>query len=154
MILIVVNSKLLYFQPTMKASEGYETTEKFTIDTEYFIQIAIQKEISWKSLAFMLTDLTTTLNRSKQVIRVLVQEIEKLASKLENQSNHKVLTNTINTKQVLNVGFEEPEENFDNLDSSASEDDRENLEEPEDTFGNIDISVAEDESIITENVEL
>ena len=138
----------------MKASEGYETTEKFTIDTEYFIQIAIQKEISWKSLAFMLTDLTTTLNRSKQVIRVLVQEIEKLASKLENQSNHKVLTNMINSKQVENVGFEEPEENFDNLDSSASEDDRENLEEPEDTFGNIDISVAEDESIITENVEL
>ena len=150
MILIVVNSKLLYFQPTMKASEGYETTEKFTIDTEYFIQIAIQKEISWKSLAFMLTDLTTTLNRSKQVIRVLVQEIEKLASKLENQSNHEDLTN-VNTKQVE---IEEPEVTIENLDSSASEDDRENLEEPEDTFGNIDISVAEDESIITENVEL
>ena len=128
MILIVVNSELLYFQPTMKVSEGYETTEKFTIDTEYFIQIAIQKEISWKSLAFMLTDLTTTLNRSKQIIKVLVQELENLASKLENEPVHKELTGTFytNEKQVniqnedvkTNLGEnEENNEHFDHLDS-------------------------------------
>ena len=50
-------------------------TEKITIDFNYFIQLTIQKEMPWKTLVFMLTDLTTTLDRSKQVIRVLVQEL-------------------------------------------------------------------------------
>ena len=62
-------------------------TEKITIDFDYFIQLTIRKEMPWKTLVFMLTDLTTTLDRSKQVIKVLVQELEKLASKVEQKSN-------------------------------------------------------------------
>ena len=119
-----------FFQPTMTEKDRKASIEKFTKDTEYeyFIQLAILKELPWKSLAFMLTDLTTTLDRSKQVIRVLVQELEKLASKLEKEHIHKELRGTVytNEKQVnvqtedvkTNLGEnEENIEHFDNLDS-------------------------------------
>ena len=74
----------------MKESYQKVTTGKFTIDYEYFIQLAIQRELSWKSLTFMMTDLSTTLDISKQVITVLVQELEKWVSKFENSSIHNV----------------------------------------------------------------
>ena len=74
-------------------------TENITINFHYFIQLAIRKEIPWKSLAFMLTDLTTSLDKSKQVIRVLVQELEKLASKVENETNDVAKILETNEKQ-------------------------------------------------------
>ena len=48
----------------MKETTLQAKTEKIMIDFEYFIQLA-QEEIPWKTLALMLTDLTTTLDRSK-----------------------------------------------------------------------------------------
>ena len=62
--------------------------EKVLLDFQYFIKSAIQREISWKSLAYFLTDLATTLNQSKQVIRVLVKELEKWVSKAEMERNN------------------------------------------------------------------
>ena len=70
----------------MEGNNPNATTEKFTIDPEYFIQLAIQNEIPWKALALMLTDLTTTLDRSKKIIRVLVQELEKWVLNFKNDS--------------------------------------------------------------------
>ena len=75
------------FQRTMKETDGEEITGKFTIDTEYIIQLAMQKQIPWNSLTFMLTDLSTNLEISKQVIRILVQELEKLALKEETDTH-------------------------------------------------------------------
>ena len=127
MLLMIFNA---FFQPTMTEKDRKAPTEKFTKDTEYeyFIQLAILNEMPWKTLAFMLTDLTTTLDRSKQVIRVLVQELEKLASKLENEPINEEVTGTIctNENQVnvqtedVKTNFGENEENiehFDHLDS-------------------------------------
>ena len=70
--------------------EENAVSEKIILDFEYFIKIAVRRDISWDSLAFMLTDLTTNLDRSKQVIRILVQELEKWVLKVENNSNHDV----------------------------------------------------------------
>ena len=69
------NSKYIYFQPKMNESNEKALSGKIMIDFEYFIQLGIRKEIPWKSLAFMMTDLATTLDISKQVIRALVQEL-------------------------------------------------------------------------------
>ena len=60
-----------------------KTDEKVILDYQYFIQSAIQKELSWKSLAYFLTDLSTTLDKSKHVIRVLAQELEVWVMKLK-----------------------------------------------------------------------
>ena len=74
----------------MKETTLQAKTEKIMIDFEYFIQLAIQEEIPWKTLALMLTDLTTTLDRSRQVIRVLVEELERWVLNVKNNSNHDV----------------------------------------------------------------
>ena len=57
--------------------------EGVMVDFKYFIHSAIQKEISWKSLAFFLTNLITSLDKSKEVIRILVQELETWVTKVE-----------------------------------------------------------------------
>ena len=57
-------------------STSKDINKKVTVDFQYFITLAIQKELSWKMLEFFLTDLTTTLAQSKEVIRLLVKELE------------------------------------------------------------------------------
>ena len=94
--------------------------ENITINFDYFIQLAIQREIPWKSLAFMLTDLTTTLDRSKQIIRVLVKELEKWASRRNHQSNHKDMTDTVTTQG--NVQIEDAEDTIEAFDDLVSGD--------------------------------
>ena len=64
-----------------------QTDEKVILDYQSFIQSAIQKELSWKSLAYFLTDLSTTLDKSHQVIRILVQELEIWVLKVESEKN-------------------------------------------------------------------
>ena len=121
--------QILSFQRTMKETGGQERTGKFTIDTEYFIQLAMQKQIPWNSLTFMLTDLTTNLDISKQVIRILVQELEKLALKGETD------TQETNRKKV----------------SIQIEDDERHFGEPEDATEYLDHSDPENEPIVSDN---
>ena len=56
-----------------------ETTfnEKVLVDFHYFIQSAIEKKLPWNTLVHFLTDLAPTLEKSRQVIKILVQELEK-----------------------------------------------------------------------------
>ena len=107
------------------------SSEKIILDFEYFIQLAIRREIPWKSLTFMLTDLTTTLDKSNQVIKLLVQELEKWVLKVESNTN-----NDVNEKEF----------NHQNLEENT------NLGKPEETIEEFDNS--EDESIINETEEL
>ena len=57
------------------------------VDFQYFIQSAINQEFSWKTLAFFLTDLTTTPEKSKEVIKILVEELEKWVAKAKIEVN-------------------------------------------------------------------
>ena len=61
----------------MHSRNGHE------VDFNYFIQSTIQKKISWKSLTFLLIDLAPTLEKSKEVIEILIQELELWVSKVE-----------------------------------------------------------------------
>ena len=96
----------------MEGTNSKATTEKFTIEPEYFIQLAIQKQIPWNALAYMLTDLTTTLDRSKQVIRVLVQELEKWVLNVENDSNIHATDLLIIHEKQTNDQVQEDKENI------------------------------------------
>ena len=102
----------------MEENNPYATTEKFTIDPEYFIRLAIQKEIPWKALALMLTDLTTSLDRAKQVIRVLVEELERWVLNVNNDSNydvtdsHKKKTDVQIQNDNVDLNEQDYEENF------------------------------------------
>ena len=57
------------------------------VDFHYFIQAAVDQELPWKTLAFFLTDLTTTPDKSREVIKILVEELEKWVTKARNGDN-------------------------------------------------------------------
>ena len=61
------------------------------VDFKYFIQSAIQKEIPWKSLAFFITNLIMSLDQSKEVIRILVDELEIWVLKVQNESGNDII---------------------------------------------------------------
>ena len=65
-----------------------EEAEKVTVDFQYFIQMAIEKKMAWITLTHLLTDLAATPVKSKQVINLLFQELEKWISKVENTSKN------------------------------------------------------------------
>ena len=84
--------------------EKVNVNGKTTVDFHYFIQSAVQKNISWNALAMFLTDLAPTLDQSREVIKILVQELEKWATKVENQGkdNEELLEPQLG-KNLLNV---------------------------------------------------
>ena len=53
------------------------------LNLRYFIQSALQKKMSWSTLTYFLNDLTPTLEKSREVVEILVKEIEKLAIELD-----------------------------------------------------------------------
>ena len=53
------------------------------VDFRYFITFALQNKITWEVLDHFLNDLTPTLATSKQVIKVLLKELEKLQTELQ-----------------------------------------------------------------------
>ena len=90
--------------------------EGVMVDFKYFIHSAIQKEISWKSLAFFLTNLITSLDKSKEVIRILVQELETWVTKVENdieasENSSSVVKQDVEDQDAFAEDFDEYESN-------------------------------------------
>ena len=53
------------------------------LNLKYFINSAMEKKIPWNLLTFFLNDLAPTLEKSREVVEILVKELEKLTLKLE-----------------------------------------------------------------------
>ena len=66
--------------------DGNKFEEKVLVDFQYFIQSAVEKKIQWNVLTYFLTDLAPTIDKSRQVIMILVKELEKWVRKWENAS--------------------------------------------------------------------
>ena len=139
----------------MEGTNIIETAEKFIIDPEYFIQLAIQKEMPWKTLELMLTDLTTTLDRSKQLIRVLVQELEKWVLNAENYSIHVGTDLLVTNEKVAKDQIQEVKENIieqgnvENLENS--DDDSDSNSEAESFVDNVEPSYQLEELVLDES---
>ena len=112
---------------------------KEKVDFNHFIQSAIEKKISWSTLAGFLTDLATTKAKSNEVIKTLVQELEKWVSKVENETKIMeseddlfedgfmkedfieisdsdgdiIYDNTLETNEITEIGELNTQENFD-----------------------------------------
>ena len=69
---------------SIPGSEDNSLKKKVVVDFKYFIQSAIEKKIPWNVLTYFLTDLAPTVDKSKEVIELLVQELEKWVIKVEN----------------------------------------------------------------------
>ena len=136
--------------------------EKVPIDFHYFIQMTIQKDMTWNTLSFLLTDLAETQKRSKQVIKILVMELKEWVSKVENDSKLDVTEMLDANEKEANVQRQEDKENYEKqqeiIDTNEKErkvqiqEYKENHGEPQETteyFGN-----SEDESILDDTEEL
>ena len=58
-----------------------EQGEEVTVNFRYFIQMAVEKKMAWSTLSYLLTDLAATPVKSKQVIKLLLEELEKWITK-------------------------------------------------------------------------
>ena len=64
------------------------------IDFKYFIFLAFKKEISWDNLAIILDGLATTFQRSKQLNKILLEELKMSEEREEtkSRSNEKIFS--------------------------------------------------------------
>ena len=53
------------------------------VDFSYFVRMALQNNMAWKTLAMILKDLAPTLNETREVISILLNELEELQSILK-----------------------------------------------------------------------
>ena len=102
-----------------------------TVDFQYFIRSAVEKKLAWNSLAYFLTDLAPTLDQSREVIKILVHELEKWVSKAENEIK--------SDNSVPQIG-----ETFEKYIDEHDQDDQQSLASSE-------LSDSEDEIIATTN---
>ena len=88
---------------------------KMMVDFKYFIKSATEKKLPWSTLACFLTDLAPTLEKSKEIIRILVQELEIWVSKVEAESGKKTVEVSENSIVI------EGQENSSNYQNSLSD---------------------------------
>ena len=55
----------------------------YKTDFSYFVRMALESNIPWKSLSMILKDLTPTLIETREVISILLKELEALQSTLK-----------------------------------------------------------------------
>ena len=108
----------LMFQipPVVKMELTEKEARKVTVDFQYFIQMALEKKMAWSTLAHLLTDLAASPEKSKQVIKMLLQELEIWISRVENESNKDIDVMgipIIDEKQLLERSLQN-NETFDN----------------------------------------
>ena len=112
--------------------------QKVSLDFQYFIRVTIQKKMAWSTLSFLLTDLAVTPEKSKQVIKILVKELENWVSKKESGQNNviegmndevmekeKQMDDIVQDDQIVYDKLEKPVENFEENSFDFNEDDTE-----------------------------
>ena len=71
----------LSFQETAKMeSKEYKGTK---IDFSYFVGMALQNNMAWKTLAIILKELAPTLDETREVVSILLKELEAMQSILK-----------------------------------------------------------------------
>ena len=53
------------------------------VDYKYFINLALKKNISWNLVAMFFDESTSTLEKSKELNKILVEELRNLQSQLD-----------------------------------------------------------------------
>ena len=79
--LIYANLNILYFKVSSKMESNINKGTK--TDFSYFVRMALQDNLAWKSLAMILKDFAPTLIETREVIGILLKELEALQSTLK-----------------------------------------------------------------------
>ena len=59
-------------------------------DFDYSIKMALNYKVSWTTLALMLQDMTPTLKQSRQLVNVLLKQLQNLQEKFQNLAPNKI----------------------------------------------------------------
>ena len=80
----------------------HNSQKETKVDFHCLIQSAVRQDISWKTLIVFLTDLTTTLETSMEVIKILVEELEIWVAKAKSGVNTVRDNSSINEISIEN----------------------------------------------------
>ena len=92
----------------------------FETDSKCIIRMTLEHKFSWTTLALMLDDMTPTLKHSKQLVNLLLNELQNLQDKYQNLVHQ-------NDKNFINVEDHESldrKSSTDKFESSLTEDTR------------------------------
>ena len=98
------------------------------LDFEYFVNLALLNKLPWDPLIVIQNDSTPTLKKSKEVIEILVKELEKRRTfEEDDQTNEKLVqSQEFGTNEVENQIFQESFEDdlsiFENEEAQFAED--------------------------------
>ena len=99
---------------TSKNGSNFET------DSKYIIKMALEHKFSWSTLALMLDEMTPTLKHFKQLVKVLLEELQNQQDKYQNLV-HQTDRNAINVEDHESLDWKF---STDKIESSLTEDTR------------------------------
>ena len=118
-----------------------EKIDSFTAkaDLTYFISLALQKELSWNALAIVLEGFKLSNEQYKNIVKLLLKELEQLQDKLESKDNQvsdyqsKILIDNpeIQTDIKLEDNYHSNQDLYENEDAVSDTEDCENELQPD-----------------------
>ena len=81
------------------------------------IQMALENNFSWTTLALMLDEMTPTLNKTKELVKVLLEELEKLQKKHQEFLGEKVQINNKVPNQTDEIEILEDKSTLDEIEN-------------------------------------
>ena len=100
--------------------ETSKNGSNFETDSKYIIKMTLEHKFSWSTLALMLDEMTPTLNQSKQLVKVLLEELQNQQDKYQNLV-HQTDRNAINVEDHESLDWKF---STDKIESSLTEDTR------------------------------
>ena len=93
----------------MEISSRYNFVSLDSEDYKHFIGMALRNKMTFKALIVLFDDMTSTLDKSKQLNNILLEELEKSHLKLQNKDANKEVENTIQESDIIEVSNTETE---------------------------------------------
>ena len=122
--------------------------DKTEIDFQYYIHLTFAEDISWETLGILFENLTQTLEQSKELNKILLEELRASESKLKNRI--KILNNVKDTSSFEEIENEVQTIEVNNLKSSEHINDH-NFDSNESVEQVVEVDQEEENIVADEN---
>ena len=134
----------------------YKTSKMASNCEAYFknsIQMALENNVSWTTLALMLDEMTPTLTKTKELVKVLLEELQKLQKKHQEFVSEKVQLNDKVQNKADEIEILEENSILDEIETSNVEAIETNCDTDLHEVSNQDSNRKDKSSIIEEEAE-
>ena len=119
-LLIITKISIFQINTTMNSIEN-----KHKVNFRYFINLALENELSWECVAIIFDELTSNLALSKQLNKILIQELKESESKhCKNPNEHSYqISSKVNKKDssIIDTSNDSSELHYEEVGSSHVE---------------------------------